>query len=340
MSHHVHPSRLLIVVVNYRTPDLTTACLASLAADPWVADRANVVVVENGSGDDSAAQLRQQTARWPWVSLVVSEKNLGFAGGNNLGLRAAMGGDSGGISDTPLSALRSPLFDYVLLLNSDTIVQSGTLEQCIALMDREPRVGAMSCRVLNADGTVQNVARKFPSPLKAILAGLGLPWKFPRLFGWADTDDGSWDRSTQARDVAWLGGAFLMLRPEAFGGVIRLDEDFFFYGEDVEICHRAWQAGYRCHYALVGDITHLGGASSDPGRLPESDRSLHQWRARYLVQRKLYGRWAEWLVRGFDVLTIGCRLGKAWLRAGANPSRYHALRQQWRTISRPLVVTP
>ena len=332
-------ARIIIVVVNYRTPDLTVACLESLAADPWVAQHARVVVVENGSEDDSAVRLRQQTGRWTWVSLVISQKNLGFAGGNNLGIRAATGRDEGetrrhGDAETCLPP------KYVLLLNSDTIVKAGCLEKCVGRMDEDRRIGAMSCRVLNADGSVQNVARKFPSPLRTILAGLGLPWKFPRLFGWADTDDGSWDRNTQSRDVDWLGGAFLMLRPEAFGGIIRLDEDFFFYGEDVEICHRVQRAGYRCHYAPVADITHLGGASSDPGRLTDSDRSIHQWRARYLLQRKLYGRWAEWLVRGLDLLTTAARLCRAWLRFNADPSRYDSLRRQWRTISRPLVVTP
>jgi len=320
--------RLLIVVVNYRTPDLTLECLRSLAQDTWVHDHAHVVLVENGSGDDSGRRFRECIGQWPWVTLAVSDRNLGFSGGNNLGLAEG---------ERVCCTSSEVVPDCVLLLNSDTRVSVGCLARCLELMDLEGDIGAMSCRVLNADGSIQNVARRFPTPLRTVVATAGLPWRYPRLFGWANIDDMHWDRQTTRRDAGWLGGAFLLIRRRSLAGIVRLDEDFFFYGEDIEICHRIWSAGYRCHYAPVGDTVHLGGASSDPSRMPSSDRSIHQWRARYLLQRKLYGRWAQWLVRAADVLVTGTRLLKASVVSRRDSEKLRILRQQWHTVSRPVL---
>jgi hypothetical protein len=213
---------------------------------------------------------------------------------------------------------------YVLLLNSDTIVHAGSLAPCLAVVEREQFIGAMSCRVLNADGSLQNVARRIPTPLNQFVSALGLPWKLPRWFGWADTEDAGWDREQACRDVGWIGGAFMLLRGDMVRRIGLLDEAFFFYGEDIEFCHRVRRAGWRVHYAPVGTITHLGGASSDPTRLPANQRVAHRWAARYLVQRKCHGAWAAWLVRLIDVLGYRARLALA--RVGG--SRTEAKRRE------------
>lgn len=297
----IPPRRVLaLIIVNYRTPDLTIDCLQSLEPEIAAQRDARVFVVENGSGDGSAAKLRERIERagWQsWCSLETSDVNRGFSGGNNFGIEAA---------------IRDGGARYFLLLNSDTIVKPGCLARCIRIMDSDPGIGALSCRVLNADESMQNVCRRFPTPLRCFVAALSLPWRFPSWFSWADCEDLGWDRDNLARDVDWIGGAFMMLRADWIARHGALDDRFFFYGEDVEICHRVWQTGLRCHYDPSASIIHLGGASSDPGRMAAGARSFHVWRGRYLIQQFCYGRLARLLVQLIDVLTLLRRI--AWGR--------------------------
>lgn len=186
----------------------------------------------------------------------------------------------------------------------------------------------MSCRVLNADGTIQNVTRRFPTPLRVICCTAGLPYKAPAWFGWADTEDPGWDRARTSRDVDWLGGAFLFIRSAALGNHVRLDEDFFFYGEDIAFCHRLRRLGWTCHYDCVASIVHLGGASSDPSRMPAAERSIHQWRARYLVQRKCHGPLAAWTVRYADTVMTSLRFARAAIRGEQHEPRRQELKGQ------------
>lgn len=294
-------TELAIIVVNFRTPTLTLGCLRSLEPEVACNPGTRVVVVENGSGDESAVRLRREieARQWSaWCTLVESDVNWGFAGGSNRGIERVQ--HEGGA-------------ERVLLLNSDTVVHPGCLARCQAVMRADRRVGAMSCRLLNADGTLQNVCRRFPTPARCIAAALSLPWRFPRAFGWADCEDPGWDRTTSARDVDWLGGAFLMLRGDWIARHGALDERFFFYGEDIELCYRIRRTGLRCYYDPVATVTHLGGASSDPSRMTSDTRTVHRWRGRYLVQRVCYGGVAETIVRCTDIVTSAARVGWGWL---------------------------
>ncbi|BDG04641.1 glycosyltransferase family 2 protein [Anaeromyxobacter oryzae] len=301
------PPELLVVVVNYRTPDVTLACLRSLAAELPALPGARVVVVDNGSGDGSARRLRAaiDAEGWgAWATVLALAENGGFAYGNNRGIAAA------------------PEARYFLLLNSDTVVSRGSLRYCRDAMDRDPAVGALSCTLLNADGSMQNVARRFPTPLRRAAGALGLPWRLPRAFAWADLDDPGWDRWTTRRDVEWLGGAFLFVRGDLVRRIGGLDEDFFFYGEDVEFCARVWRAGYRCRYDPTVSIVHLGGTSSDPSRLATGHRLAHAWRARHLVHEKLYGRRSAAVLLALDRAVIAARLRVLAWTAGPTDARY------------------
>jgi GT2 family glycosyltransferase len=284
--------RLLIVVVNYRTPGLTIECLRSLRDEVTAVEGCHVVVVDNGSGDGSAQQIERQIEQqgWDWVTLLALQNNGGFSFGNNRGWETAKHAD------------------YVLLLNSDTVVHAGCLTHCYRVMESDATIGALSCLVLNADGTVQNVARRIPTVLNQLACALGLPWRWPNWFGGADTEDPGWDRRGTSRDVGWIGGAFMFLRGDLVRRIGLLDEAFFFYGEDIEFCHRTWRSGYRVRYDPGASITHYGGASSDPTRLPVRLQNAHRWHARYLVQRKCNGRLSAWLLRLSDLTTYGARL--------------------------------
>ena len=303
-----------VVILNYRTPTLTVDCLRSLAIVREESRACSAVVVDNASGDESQHQVERAIAdeSWEnWVSLTVAAKNLGFAGGNNLGLRKTL--------------QAAPRPDYLLMLNSDTIIHAGALAHCQRVMESERDIGIMSCRVLNSDGSIQNVTRSFPQPLRLSLCAAGLPWRWPRLFGWANPNDVSDALLNTKRDCDWIGGAFMFIRRAALEQVGLLDDDFFFYGEDIEFCWRFHKAGWRVHYDPGAAITHLGAGSSDPSRLPSAMRSQHHWRARYLVQRKCYGRLAERWIRSVDRVVLSMRKRKlAWQGRMASDD-YHGL---------------
>jgi N-acetylglucosaminyl-diphospho-decaprenol L-rhamnosyltransferase len=271
-----------IVILNFNTADLTVACLRSVLDD--AADSSTrIVIVDNGSTDGSPQKISAAIAGIPSVQLLALLRNGGFAYGNNRGIEL----------------LRDA--DYVLLLNSDVIVHRGCLTVCLKIMESDKTIGVMSCLVKNADGSPQNVARKFPTPLRAILTAFGLPTRAACVFAFANTEDATWDRATTKRNVDWLGGAFFFISGAALQTCGLLDEDFFFYGEDIEFCHRLRQHGYRCHYDPSSSITHFGGGSNSPNQ-----QALRR-HARYLVQRKCYGRFAATLVRCADALAARLR---------------------------------
>ncbi len=127
------------------------------------------------------------------------------------------------------------------------------------------------------------------------------------MFGWADLEDPSWSREKKARDVGWIGGAFLLTKSDLVERIGGLDEDFFFYGEDIEFCHRVSRNGHRVRFDPSGEIVHLGGASSDSSRLLDERKVRLEWQARLLVQRKCYGRWAEWWLRRLNLAILAWR---------------------------------
>jgi GT2 family glycosyltransferase len=195
----------------------------------------------------------------------------------------------------------------VLLLNSDTVVRSGALAASVAAMEADQGIGVLSCKLVNRDGSIQNAARKFPSPARFAVASAGLQRRWPAFFGWADCEDPGWDRESTKRDVEWVGGAFMMIRADLLDKIGGLDERFFFYGEDIEFCHRVRRHGARVHYDPAGVVMHLSGASSDPTRMPAAARNKMAWEARYLVQERCYGRPARWLAWCIDLVNLTTR---------------------------------
>lgn len=294
------PLELAIVILNYRTPALTIDCLRTLAAERADTPAFHVWLLDNASGDDSVPRLEAALRDEGWqafVTLLPQARNTGFAGGNNIGIAAALAHD--------------PPPRCVLLLNSDTRVHPGCLRAALTALARDPAIGILSCMLENRDGSVQNVCWRFPTPLRETVRALALPYVLPRLFAWAETADRRWDRRAGARDVEWVGGAFMLLRAETLRRLGGLDETFFFYGEDIEWCHRVRRHGLRVRFDPAGAITHLGGASSDPTRMADRRRATLMWFARFRVQRKLYGRLAEAWLRGVYVGVFAAKV--LWL---------------------------
>jgi N-acetylglucosaminyl-diphospho-decaprenol L-rhamnosyltransferase len=314
-------SSIGIVIVNYRTPELVIACLGTLAGEVESMPGTRVIITDNASGDDSIARIESAIAQhgWSdWARMMPLPHNGGFSYGNNRGIE------------------RLPDCRYILLLNSDTTVNPGVLRHCHDVMEAHPHAGAMSCLLLNPDGSVQNAARKFPTPIRMAACSVGLPWLMPRLFSWADLEDATWDRRTASRDVDWLGGAFLFIRREAIDQVGLLDEDFFFYGEDIEFCHRLARAGWKRRYDPGSSIVHIGGSSSDPTRLAARRRSVFLWQARYLLQRKCYGELAGVALRFVDIAAHLLRYLKLRLCGPRRREERDALRAVLSMLIRPL----
>ena len=228
---------LSIVIVNWNTRELLRECLASVRAG--LGDLpAKVIVVDNASEDGSAGMV---AAEFPEFVLIRNAENRGFAAANNQGFAVARG-------------------RHVLLLNSDTLVHGEVLPRSVAWLDAHPEVGAMGCRVLNTDGSVQRTCAMYPSLLNQLLQTSGL-WKLPRprFFGrYLMTD---WQRDSE-RIVDTISGCYLLVRAQVIDEVGPLDEAFFFFGEETDWCRRMRDAGWKLMFAPVGEITHHGSVSA------------------------------------------------------------------------------
>lgn len=273
---------LSVIILNWNTFKLVDECLRSLELSTSELDL-DVIVVDNGSQDDSASQIE---AGHPSVKIIRMGSNVGFAAGNNEGVAAS----------------QSPL---VLLLNSDTLVQPGAIQALLKVMETQPRAGLVGARLLNEDGSFQAGYTPFPSLTREflILSGLGRA-----LFGrWYPSRGPEIERGAQ--QVDYVEGACLLIRRDVYREVGGLNEGYFMYAEDVELCYVLRQAGWQVWYEPAAEIVHLGGGSSK-SRLPEREADLYISRVKYF--RKHHG----WLKAGLLSLMIASfTLGK-WMAHG------------------------
>lgn len=232
---------LSIVIVNWNTQQLLREVLQSIH-ETLSGITAEVIVIDNGSSDGSPEMMARA---FPEVTLICNTQNRGFAAANNQGFEIARG-------------------RHVLLLNSDTIILGDVLAASVRYLDSHPRVGAMGCRVLNTDRTMQRTCSLFPGPLNMLLLTSGL-WTLQRpsalraVFGRYQMMD--WARDSE-RDVEVVTGCYLMVRAEVLQQVGPLDETFFFFGEETDWCRRIASAGWAIRFAPVGEIIHHGSASA------------------------------------------------------------------------------
>jgi N-acetylglucosaminyl-diphospho-decaprenol L-rhamnosyltransferase len=272
MDHmRVSPIEVLVVIVNYRSAELTLRALASLAREREQPELAlSAVVVENASGD--AAQLaRGIEARFgDFARLVVSPVNGGFGAGNNLGLEAAH------------AAGARPR--YVHFLNPDTEIKPGAVLALVRFLEGHPRAGVASGSFEHQDGTPWPIAFRFPSPAGELEAGcrLGVVSRLlraravPRTMGLAP------------EQIDWCSGASMMLRREVLETVGGFDAAFFLYFEEVDLCLRIKAAGWECWYVPESRVMHVRGQSTGVTVLEQAPRRLPPYwfesRRRYFVK--------------------------------------------------------
>lgn len=228
---------LSIVIVNWNTRDLLASCLASLrqGAQTFGTIGLETFVVDNGSTDGSAQLVNE---RFPAVRLIANQRNLGFAPANNQAIALACG-------------------RYVLLLNSDTVVQHDALTEMVTFMDANPTAGACGARLLHADGSLQPSCQPMLTPGREF-------WRLTfleRVWSRASYPMQTWDVTTP-RQVEVIKGACLMLRRAALDQVGLLDDGYFMYTEEVDLCYRLAQAGWTLWYVPAATVTHFGEASS------------------------------------------------------------------------------
>lgn len=304
-----------IIIVNYNAADVLPACLDSLKAQPPTLP-SEVWVVDNASTDGSVALLRD---RYAWVRLIASERNLGFAGANNLAAGRAEG-------------------DYLLLLNPDTVAPAGAVAALAQFAEANPQAAAVGPRLINADGSGQRSAwRGYPGLAMALSDALYL-WKAPGL-PLARLSEYQTGELTQPREVDHLLGACLLIRRAAWDKVGGLDDRFFLFLEETDWCFRARQQGWRVMYNPEVRITHLGEHSmnQNPQRnLPEFYRSY----CRFYRKHAGTARWQLGLLKGIIALAALVRIGlwqwRQAQRTGAEQAQARAMQAGYVGVLRQL----
>lgn len=255
-------TKLSIIITSRNTRGVLIDCLASIRQFPPECPY-EVIVVDDASTDGTAAAVARQ---FPDVLFLLNDKNLGFAGANNRGLCHARG-------------------EYLLLLNSDTLLKQGSLDAMVRCLDQNPAVGIAECQLLNADGSPQRTYNDVPGLLRLLIQSVGIRRLIPRavLTVLADNLPQAFLPATIAfylrvyrktyreqsaplilgSDV-YLSGACLMVRRACFATIGLLDENYFMYAEDSDLCLRAHSAGCKLQFLPDAEVIHLVGASTGP----------------------------------------------------------------------------
>ena len=230
-----------VIIINYNTFQLTCDCISSVfkftKGVPF-----EIILVDNASTERNPSHFLE---KFPSIKLIESKKNLGFAGGNNLGIQHAKG-------------------DTILLLNSDTLLTEDSISLSVAQLQKDPSIGALGCRQLFPDGALQYSARRFRS----------ISWELLDLFRFvlyffspkarAHRMLGQYFLHDESLFVDWVNGAFFLFPRRLLNQLPQhqLDERFFMYAEDVLWCEQIKQAGYRVFFLATTSIIHITSGST------------------------------------------------------------------------------
>jgi len=287
-------SSLSVCVINWNTADDLVNCLgriyAEAANDPAGSEPVEVVVVDNASSDDSVARV---ASRFPQAKLIVEEQNGGYSRAANRGIAATCG-------------------DFVVVMNPDVALETGSLATLRDFLASHPEAGSCGPKLLNPDGSLQPSCRRFPTLATGLMRStiLGRLLRSNRATRDYLMTDFPHDRPAE---VDWLSGACLALRRAALDQVGGFDEGFFMFCEDVDICLRLNQAGWKNFYVPAAAAVHRI-ASSTSQRMA---RMTYEWhRSMFRFYRKHYAATHSWPWRALAVTGIGTRcavgVAKAW----------------------------
>lgn len=228
-----------ICIVNWNTKDLLANCIDSIH-EKTTGISYEIIVVDNMSYDGSAEMVRQC---YPQCRIFASKENLGFAGGNNVAVKEAQG-------------------KYVLYLNPDTVLATNAIYGMFQYADTHPEVGAVGCKLLNQDGSVQfTCARTYPTLWNQFCELMMLNRVFPRSKMFSTIEMNYWDHK-DSRQIDCLSGACILARKSIIDKLGGFDENLFMYAEDVDLCFRINLEGKKIYYLADEKIYHLEGQSS------------------------------------------------------------------------------
>ena len=223
-----------IVIANWNTKKLIEGCINSIFnSTPAGKLSYEIIIIDNASTDGSREYLRSIKDK---ITLIENDTNVGYAKACNQGMKIAKG-------------------KYVLLLGSDTIMQAGTLKACADFIDAAPDAGAVSCKLLNPDGSVQNSLKKFPKLKNAFYTYLS----FDKMNREYDMSDFDYDSTCEAQQAA---ATFLMIRKDLLDRISYFDESYRILYNDVDLCSRIWKAGYKIYFLHTVSIIHYGSHST------------------------------------------------------------------------------
>lgn len=264
---------LSIVVVSYNTKDLTLQCIKSIR-DSIKGVNYEVIVIDNGSADGTVASIQNVKLK---LKILTNRENLGFARANNQGIKVAKG-------------------KYILLLNSDTEIRQGSVEELLKFAKQSPDAGVVGSRLLNKDGSIQPSAFRFPTINRAVsqywLGKKGILDKY--------TPEGDMPSEVEA-----VVGASFLITPAALKRIGFLDGRYFMFYEDLDYCRRVWKSGLKVYYLPSSVVIHYHGASGE-----KLENPVNQWR-RLIPSSKIYhGVFRHYLFN--FVIWSGQKFTKVW----------------------------
>lgn len=231
---------LSIIIVSYNTKEFLKKCLLSIAQHKPNKFTVEVIIVDNHSTDGSSNLVKKE---FPKVVLIENEKNLGFSKANNRGIQKAKG-------------------RYILFLNPDTELSQNVISEMVAFMDKNREVGAATCKILMPNGKMDEAChRGFPTPWGAFSYFLGLSKLFPRSRLFSSYTLG-WKNFEKIHKIDACAGAFMMVRRKAGEEIGWWDENYFWYGEDLDFCYRLKEKGWEIDFVPTVSILHYKGVSA------------------------------------------------------------------------------
>jgi len=275
---------LSIIILNYNTRDLLRDCLRSVLKSKKNSFAYEIIVVDNASVDGSVEMIKRE---FPQVKIIQSKENLGFAGGNNLALKKAQG-------------------KYILFLNSDTQVKPDAFQKMISFMDSDPKIGAATAKTMLVSGGMDpDCHRGFPTPWASICYFLGLEKLFPKSKIFGQYHQFYLDLN-KIHEIDAGFGTFMFVRRQALTEVGSWDENYFFYGEDLDLFYRIKKAGWKVMFYPEPLLIHHKGASSglrkESKKISQADRQTRirtakaSIRAMEIFYKKFYqNKYPHWL---------------------------------------------
>ncbi len=269
---------LTIIIVSYNSLDYLKECLDSIFSNP-PGSRYEIVIVDNASIDGTSGFIENN---YPTVALISNNKNIGFAAANN-------------------KAIKSTRSGYILLINSDCEVKGDALDRLVKFIDADPEIGIAGPKIINSDGSIQPSCRNFPSFFGAaahtLLTNIYPDNPFSKKYKLIDV---SRDKPFK---VDWVSGSCMIIRRSALVDTGPLDENYFMYVEDLDICYRMWQANWKVYYMPDSEILHHTGGSGG-GNIKSS---LRMQKSVFYFFWKNYKKTIKIVFIPFLVLALGIR---------------------------------